>query len=138
MVLTEVELVTRTIKTGNSMMTLRLLRSLNVDLNSDRLPNGATFLHEAVINKHSEIAFMLLRLSANPNKRCNKKLTPLHIAISNESIKIIKILLDFGANFNQKYKGKTPLQLAIEANQYRIAKILLKKRSFDENSIRSS
>ena len=88
------------------MMTLRLLRSLNVDLNSDRLPNGATFLHEAVINKHSETAFMLLRLSANPNKRCNKKLTPLHITISNESIKIIKILLDFGANFNQKYKGK--------------------------------
>ena len=41
------------------------------------------------------------------------------------------ILLDFGAKFNKKYQGKTSLQLAIEANQYRIAKILKKGASMN-------
>ena len=127
MVLTEVELVRRTIISGDATLTLGMIKSLNVDLNRDRLSNGGTFLHEAVIHKHSEITVMLLKLKAKPNKRCYKKLTPLHIAIRNNSIDIIRILLAYGAKFNKKYKGKTPLQLAIEANKHRIAKILLEK-----------
>lgn len=52
----------------------------------------------------------LLHLGANPNLLTEEKEILLHIAISNESPGIVKMLCQHGANLLATYNGQTPIQ----------------------------
>jgi len=56
-----------------------------------------------------------------------RKLRDNSIPIDSHIPKIVKLLLDKGADPNIKYLGKTPLMLAIEARSFEIVKLLLEK-----------
>lgn len=53
--------------------------------------------------------------------------SPLHTAVSNNRISIVKIFIDKGIDINLQYKcnGNTPLHLASEKGYYGIAKLLI-------------
>jgi len=73
-------------------------------------------LHLAVLNSNFEIAHALLEAKCNVNHINVDNFTPLHTACSLGNIKLIQLLLSFGADPTLKdARGKTPLDLAKRA-----------------------
>ena len=50
---------------------------------------------------------------------------PLHIAIKNENLGIVKLLIIYGADINYKCDGKMPIEVAIRTGNKQIVKYLL-------------
>ena len=80
-------------------------------------------IHIAVLIGHQGILKILLEYSSKEIINFNNKNieSPLHLAIINNDFSIIKLLVESGANINQKNKeGYTPLDISknIESNQY--------------------
>ncbi len=55
------------------------------------------------------------------------KNTPLCIAIQKDEVEIVKKLIEYGADVNEKSFGMTPLMIAARYNKVEIIKILLDK-----------
>ena len=70
----------------------------------------------------------LLETNINVNKTDNDGLTPLHIAVANNHLKIVEKLLKKGADPNIKTSGNenTPLHFAAEANNLEMLELLVK------------
>ena len=63
---------------------------------------------------------------ANPNARDEKGLTPLHYAVINGNLELMKLLLESGADPDaQSRTGYSPLHAAAALSEYAAAKILL-------------
>ncbi|XP_044738611.1 ankyrin-1-like isoform X4 [Chrysoperla carnea] len=93
----------------------------------ESLSKGYDLLCDALVDKHSEIAKLLLTSGSEVNSYQNSSNTPLHFAVKNGDIEIIKMLLVRGANINaQNIFGVTPLHEAIENNDQEIIELLLK------------
>ncbi|XP_035209212.1 nuclear factor NF-kappa-B p105 subunit-like [Stegodyphus dumicola] len=62
-------------------------------------------------------------------------LAPLHVAVMNESLKCVDLLLQAGANVNiiEKKGGQTPLHMAVQT-QISVIQLLLKKPEIDVNA----
>jgi len=95
---------------------------------------GLSPLHEAVFNDAPlEIVRLLLDRGADVNKKscgdgwassCNCA-TPIYIAACKGNVKMVKLLLDYGADVSLvHYDKKTPLKIAQEQNQAAIVRIL--------------
>ncbi|XP_044575358.1 ankyrin-1-like [Cotesia glomerata] len=111
---------------------LKLLHQLDLKHGSSSLKSnlGYDLLRLSLENKHPNITQLLLKYGIEINRTIARKTcnTPLHLAIKNNDLNIVKLLLKNGAN--TKYlnsKGKTPLYLAVELDHQDIAEILLKK-----------
>lgn len=73
---------------------------------------GNTMLFAALWNKHEQVASLLLQAGANPNRGqgCHK---PLHIAVHNNLIDSVRLLLQKGADVSVRdKKGKLPCDYA--------------------------
>lgn len=60
--------------------------------------------------------FFLHSLTARKNARTQEeRQTPIHYASKNNAVESIKVLLNYGANINDRdYRARTPLYLAAE------------------------
>ena len=90
---------------------------------------GYNVLHFAAKgNSASIFMFFLEKYHMNITTRDNAGNTPLHIACSSGSVKVVSFILMKMNNINQQnYKGETALHLALISERTEIIKKLLKK-----------
>jgi ankyrin repeat protein len=102
----------------------RMLLEHQADVNS-RNNDGQAPLHLLSRWAHSQdgddddsnLAMLLLERGAKVNEKDKDKATPLHLASYNKRLKIVRVLLDHGANAEaEKDRGETALQLALRGN----------------------
>lgn len=136
------EAVTEEIKTKKRNM-IDILISKGVDTNSKNW-NGYTALHWAVKNNDIELVKLLLSKDADVNLKCsghteyhdyghadldssfmNKDKTALFLAIENQNLEIIKLLLDYADVNSQDGEGRTPLMYAIQRRSLPIVKLFI-------------
>ena len=96
---------------------INILLSLGARIDINYPINQMNSLHFAILIGHQSIVKVLIDISNKSilnsvNKNFN---TPLHLAILEESISIVKLLIENGANINFKNKeGLTPLDLVMK------------------------
>ena len=102
-------------------------------LAEQRFKSQATPLHIAVDNQHGDIVDYLLGMkNVDVNALTSFKVTPLHKAAMKGYNKILKSLLNDGANINaQDELGNTPLHYAIMQGNSLIIETLLAKSQID-------
>ncbi|XP_065565753.1 uncharacterized protein LOC136030611 [Artemia franciscana] len=78
---------------------------------------GRTSLHYAAWKGYEGIIEFLLQNKANPNVVGSKKSKPLHYAAKFSHLKIVKVLLSYGAVYNDASdSGKTPSDLCVNTD----------------------
>lgn len=116
--------------------TVRLLIKNGADINA-RNCVGRTALLTAVDCSEKDLVDLLLSNGANANVLTNGNILPLHQAIymsrKNESLEIIKSLIEAGANpyvkNSEKEYGKTAIELAEEYKDKQLLRILMQSKS---------
>lgn len=86
---------------------LKLLNHANKD--------GERALSLACLIDHVGIIVDLLKAGANPNFVDENEISPLIIAVNHSNIEMVKVLVDYDANVNQKYKNSSPFILSCES-----------------------
>jgi len=90
--------------------------------------DGGTALHLAAYFRHAEIAQALIRAGADVHAVAPGfgNVQPLHSAAAGDSLSIVKMLLEAGANPNARQQmGYTPLHSAANSGDLEIARLLL-------------
>lgn len=88
--------------------------------------DGRTFLHEAALHGHKDVAVMLLVKGADVKARDKLWCTPLHLAAQSGCVELAGLLLAEGADADAvTHRGKTPLHLAAACGHAEMAKLLL-------------
>lgn len=87
-------------------------------------------LIEAVEAGHAKKVEELLEKGANPNIKTSIRWyhgwTPLHIAVYERNLDIVRLLIKYGANINAKtYNRETPLHIAVYEGHWDVAKLLI-------------
>lgn len=85
------------IASGDNAILLRVLQS-GVELVTERASDGSTPLQAAVLHNHEEVVVTLLFFRADPNAGGGYYRSPLLAAISRERPRLVKILLEAGAD----------------------------------------
>lgn len=110
---------------------LKILHQLDLKNGSNSLKSnfGYELLQLSLQKKKSNIAKLLLEQDVEVNRQIVKKtsMSPLHLAIKNDDLEIVKMLLSRGASTKCRTAGKTPLYLAVELDREDIAELLLEK-----------
>ncbi|OCL02548.1 ankyrin, partial [Glonium stellatum] len=76
--------------------------------------NCRTQLHRAVIDGSKELVQKLLSSGAAMNLGDHANNQPLHYAILGNFINIVRLLLEFGADFDSKgQNGRSPLHMSV-------------------------
>jgi ankyrin repeat protein len=89
---------------------------------------GYILLREAVENKHTEVAKLLLTNGSKVNSNNQIFDTPLHYAAINGDIEIVQMFIDRGANINTANRyGITPLHNAVKSEKIEIIELLLER-----------
>jgi len=92
--------------------------------------DGRNGLHAAVQNNHKNVVEYLIQMKYPLNIRIKDSVTALSLASQLGHIEIVKLLIEAGANPNKlSNKGMGALYLAIENENTKIAKYLLKNKS---------
>jgi len=113
---------------------VKMLIDFGADVNSGAivLPNSIDFntcipLHESALHGDYETTQLLIEKGSDVNRICIVTgQTPLHKAVLSNNSRIIKCLLDAGANINSASKsGLTPICLAQKTNKIEALKVLL-------------
>lgn len=90
---------------------------------------SAQDLYEAVDAKDHAKVESLLKAGAKVNKTNKKNQFPLWIALWNNDVQMVKLLIANGADVNQKFKGKDAnincLEIAAQNGSFEIAKLLV-------------
>jgi hypothetical protein len=92
--------------------------------------NASNFLITAILNRNREWVSVLLKSGVNLNFRDELGVTPLYAAIKTNDFKVVKLLLDNGAdpNFSAKMGWELfPLGFAVFKKNLEIIKLLLEK-----------
>ena len=113
-----------------SLDTVQFLLEHNADVDSQN-KEGQTSLHSSIQGlafkvDRPKIARLLLKYGANPNARTRRDLqTPLHLALINSNVLLLRVLLEHGVDLDAKDKdGKTPLQLSLERGNEEVTQLL--------------
>lgn len=90
---------------------------------------GATALHWAAWNNHTDAAIYLISIGADPNIPNNSYGdSPLITSISNENLKITKALVKAGGDINYRdFDGDAPLIIAAARGHLKIVDFLIEK-----------
>jgi ankyrin repeat protein len=90
---------------------------------------GYVLLRDAVKNKHTEVAKLLLMNGSKVNSKNQKPTdTPLHYAAIHGDIEIVEMLLSRGAKINAENRyGITALHGAVKSKNMEIIELLLRK-----------
>ncbi|OXU21323.1 hypothetical protein TSAR_009111 [Trichomalopsis sarcophagae] len=117
------------IKSGNEDIVIKIICSNPEIINAREPRYNRTPLLVAVDIGYYRISEILLVYKCNPNAADIYGLTALHTAVSNRSPRLVKLLLDYGANVNppQRFRGMTPLYMAVEYDLRSTVAMLLKK-----------
>ena len=94
---------------------MKLLLDNNADVNARRTDDGATPLHVAAQNGHTEVVKLLLDNNADVNASCTDDgATPLHVAARNGHTEVVKLLGGNIADVNasRHTDGSSPLYVA--------------------------
>lgn len=88
---------------------------------------GISSLFHAVVNDHTQIVEILLKITKQPDDvESEKGFTPLLFAATNGNIHIVRLLLQYGANPNlRNFDGVTPLHNAVFENNVDVVKLLM-------------
>jgi len=91
----------------------------DINVYPTRSGNKYTILYESIFLNHYDMAQYLISKGASVDLVSGpEEWTTLHLAISHKSIKMIKLLLDNGADIEIKnIYGKTPYDFALESNE---------------------
>ncbi|MEO2282059.1 ankyrin repeat domain-containing protein [Pseudoalteromonas pernae] len=111
---------------GNLSM-IRLLIDNGVNLNAVNNA-GLPAIHSAVLGRNPEVSIPeLVKAGQSVHVRNEKTGTPPIIkAVINEKLRALKVLIELGANINDRnMKWKTPLHYSMPANYHRNPKVLL-------------
>ena len=91
---------------------------------------GLTILHTAVVANDQTVVKALISRKINLNTKTtsirNSGLTALHIAVQEEFVEIVELLLKAGANKEIKFKNLTALDLAHFARNQKVINLLNK------------
>ncbi len=89
--------------------------------------NGWNALHYAVFNDNFKLAKKLIEKNhLNIDSKSKAGISPLHIAVKNRDLKMVKFLLKEGADIDiQDNNGLTPLHYAIGQRRFKIVKYLV-------------
>ncbi len=89
--------------------------------------NGWSALHEAVYNDNAKLVKEILKKKdTDIDAKSKAGISPLHIAVKNRDLEIVKILVKNGANIDiQDGNGLTPLHYAVGQRRYEIVKYLI-------------
>jgi ankyrin repeat protein len=132
---------------------IKLLVQYGEHIDNNYTRNGVTPLQCAITHDRAEVLQWLLENGANPmigryemesifmayaegklSDEHFKQILPIHVACRFNSIKCLKLLLDWGIDVNLKdEKQRTPLHTACLFNSKDAIKMLLKNRSCDPN-----
>jgi len=110
-------------RAGDAAKVIKLLAK-GADVNAKN-NDGATSLHYASWNGHTELAEALIAKGANINAKDSGGDTPLHWASANGHADVTKALIAKGADINAKNNhGRTPLDVARSEGKDSVAKLL--------------
>jgi ankyrin repeat protein len=99
--------------------------------------DNATLLHDAVQQKHEDVAVYLLDKGADVNAVTKDGLTPLHMAAQNGDIAIVTLLLSHGAKLDPvDSKGWTPLDRAEKWDHPNAAAFLKRHGAHEGTAVR--
>lgn len=85
-------------------------------------------------SSHDPVTCEIIKSSSDPGS-CMAGCSLLHLACHGESLVMLELLLQLGADVNQRdYHGRTPLLHCILKGNNVMAKFLLRRYSFDGNS----
>ncbi|KAJ8668270.1 hypothetical protein QAD02_009933 [Eretmocerus hayati] len=113
------------------------VQDVKYDLRRADLPNyfeKSRQLDSAVRRGQIKIVELLLKECAPVNRHPDVNhyyhflRTPLHSSVHSGDPRIVKMLLDKGANVNSVYLGNTPLTLAVKCEKYEIVDLLMKTK----------
>lgn len=83
-------------------------------------------IHQSVANKnYNQVKSMLDENADLVNARDDRRLTPLHIAVRNRDERMVKLLIERGADVNAAANEWTPLHQARAVGGTRIEKMLI-------------
>ena len=116
----------------NDLFKLKQLLERNPEWINEFSDDGFTLLHYACFFGHVECSSFLIEYGAKVNSVAQNpsKVYPLHSAVATQVIRIVKLLLDFGANVNAKQNGGyTALMSAAMHNNKELIDLLLSHRA---------
>lgn len=105
---------------SNDFNLIESLLTKNIDANS-HTAEGDTPLMAAIRGQYEESVRVLLENGASPNFPDDSGWYPLHFAVQSKNMKIIKLLINYGAKIDQQdgQFGNTPLFVAIKKTEGR-------------------
>lgn len=107
------------------MVKILLERKANPNV---RDPDGWTILWTAACFGYAEVVKLLIDYDAERNSVCGtREWTPLHAA--HDSPKVVRILLEHGADVNKGSHSGTPLVLATQYDQREVVELLLSSKN---------
>jgi len=114
------------VREGNVERVRELIDSFGLSYSQTWL-EGYLLLRDAVLNKHTEVAKLLLTNGSKVNSRnIRPTATPLHYAVINGDIEIVEMLLNRGANINAANQyGITALHNAVKSKTMEIIVIII-------------
>jgi len=111
-----------------SLVTRLLSKGAEINELGSRFFGNGSALHLAVREGYADIAKLLLDRGAEVDVLDPFDVTPLHNAAWNGNIDLFKLLLDAGADIEAStYDGNTPLSLAQNNNQPKVAELIQAK-----------
>ena len=98
-----------------------------LDLTNRRDPPKAVVektIYNACLKGHHKVVKQLLRVNVNPNCRCEFG-TPIYAAVTADKLEIVKLLIDFGAEYKRVVGGFNPLFAACVEGRLKILRYLV-------------
>ncbi|XP_008543636.1 putative ankyrin repeat protein RF_0381 [Microplitis demolitor] len=128
----------------NNIETAELLMENGADVNfvTDNLNlhiRRKTLLNIAIHQNNEQMVRLLLKHNADPNRDISGDISSLHIATGNGNLKIMKILLAYGANINlvpvHGFIHQSPLHFAVLHENLKAVKLLLNDNTININTV---
>jgi len=116
---------------GGKIEIVQLLIQAGADVNTWNLDQDSNPLLMAIWGGHEHLVSLLLKEGANPNIKDNEGNSPLRLSVEEENIKMVKLLLNYGAketiNEAGGFGGMNALGIAVNKLNIPIIKVLLEK-----------
>lgn len=117
--------IVKAIKSGNTDVVQAFFEAGN-DVNLV-VNKKYSYLYYSIKYQQENLCYLLLKEGANPNKLIKNK-APLFHAIEVDNNRIVRYLIEFGANVNwQDSKLISPLIKAVKAGQFQMTRLLIER-----------